>query len=204
MQQLWSRILAGEASKPGSFGKRTMNLVAELSKEEAQMFETLCRYIIPEGPAIFDFESDVYAKNNVNFELVTELQSAGLIDMIHVGEFTRIKLPKLFSITYDNRLMLIPRTGGTLMIGQVRLTSAGVELAGICNAEPVEGFFDFLLRHWHQQGATELLPPSENEPNPKQRTIDDQGHEIVRPVDEAFLDALGPLPVVDDTKQPVS
>ena len=44
MQNLWSRILAGEANNPGSFSRRTVNLMADLDKQNAGLFSNLCRF----------------------------------------------------------------------------------------------------------------------------------------------------------------
>jgi hypothetical protein len=41
MQALWSRILAGEANNPGTFSKRTVNLLADLDKSDAEEFASL-------------------------------------------------------------------------------------------------------------------------------------------------------------------
>ena len=49
MQTLWSRILAGEANSPGSYSKRTVNFVSELSKEEAELFSSLCGFYMDFG-----------------------------------------------------------------------------------------------------------------------------------------------------------
>jgi len=44
MQHLWSRILAGEANAPGAFAKRTVNLLADLDKGDAELFMHLCGF----------------------------------------------------------------------------------------------------------------------------------------------------------------
>lgn len=44
MQGLWSRVLAGEANAPGAFAKRTVNLLADLDKEDAVLFKKLCGF----------------------------------------------------------------------------------------------------------------------------------------------------------------
>lgn len=44
MQSLWSRVLAGEANAPGAFAKRTVNLLADLDKEDALLFMRLCGF----------------------------------------------------------------------------------------------------------------------------------------------------------------
>jgi len=40
MQQLWARILAGEVGQPGSFSPRTLSIVRNLTKPEAQMLSS--------------------------------------------------------------------------------------------------------------------------------------------------------------------
>ncbi len=46
MQCLWSRLLAGEANKPGSYSKRTIELISNLDKSDAHLFTKLCTYAI--------------------------------------------------------------------------------------------------------------------------------------------------------------
>ena len=44
MQSVWSRILAGEVSQPGSFSLRTLHAVKMLRKEDAQLFTDYCQF----------------------------------------------------------------------------------------------------------------------------------------------------------------
>jgi hypothetical protein len=44
MQELWSRVLAGEANGPGTFSKRTVNLLSDLDKRDAELFTRLCGF----------------------------------------------------------------------------------------------------------------------------------------------------------------
>ena len=41
MQILWSQVLAGEANVPGTYSKRTVNLLSELDKSDAALFTKL-------------------------------------------------------------------------------------------------------------------------------------------------------------------
>ncbi len=41
MQDLWSRVLAGEANSPGTYSKRTVNFLSDLDKIEADLFTKL-------------------------------------------------------------------------------------------------------------------------------------------------------------------
>lgn len=49
MQELWGKLLAGEVSRPGSFGLRTIEVVRNLSMEEAVAFGNLARVVFHEG-----------------------------------------------------------------------------------------------------------------------------------------------------------
>ena len=44
MQELWARLLAGEASGPGTFSKHTVNLLADLDPIDARMFSQVCDF----------------------------------------------------------------------------------------------------------------------------------------------------------------
>ena len=51
MQDLWSRVLAGEANAPGTYSKRTVNFLSDLDKADAELFAKLCGF----GWVIGDF-----------------------------------------------------------------------------------------------------------------------------------------------------
>lgn len=43
LKLLWARILAGEIKQPGSFSRRTLNILYNLSKSEALIFNKICQ-----------------------------------------------------------------------------------------------------------------------------------------------------------------
>ena len=43
MQSLWARVLAGEANIPSTYSKRTVNLLSDLDKSEAELFHQTLR-----------------------------------------------------------------------------------------------------------------------------------------------------------------
>lgn len=45
MQNIWSKILAGEFIKPGSFSMRTLNVLKTITKKEAELFEKYCSFV---------------------------------------------------------------------------------------------------------------------------------------------------------------
>ena len=103
MQSLWSKVLSGEANKPGSYSKRTVNFISYLDKSEAMLFSKLCGYGCQIGqfiPIIYDVQHEIYNKNGIDFITLSNLESIGLIKFDDVAGFQLLKLPKTFSILY--------------------------------------------------------------------------------------------------------
>ena len=82
MQGLWARILAGEANTPGTYSKRTVNLLEDLDKIDAQFFMNLCKFVwkLTEFyPVILNRDLEIYKNHGISFECLTHLESIGLI-----------------------------------------------------------------------------------------------------------------------------
>ena len=164
MQELWSRVLAGEANTPGTYSKRTVNFLSDLDKTDAESFAKLCGFGWMIGgvvPLVFDFRAEIYNKYGINFNSLSHLESIGLIQFNGVGGVVRRNLPKKFAVLYyGNPLTLeMPNDAGNqLEIGKVLLTKIGQELVPICGSRPVEGFRDYVMDQWKQ-----YLPKSESE-----------------------------------------
>jgi hypothetical protein len=65
MQSLWSALLAGETNQPGSFSRRTIQLVSTLDKADAILFTKLCAFAVNFGevfPIVFDCNALIYKK----------------------------------------------------------------------------------------------------------------------------------------------
>ena len=168
MQALWSRVLAGEANAPGTYSKRTVNLLSDLDKTDADLFSKLCGFGWMIGnvvPLVFDAHEDIYNRYGVNFNNLSHLESIGFIQFNNIGNFNRLSLPKTFSVSYYSRLLVLemPKDADNrLEIGRVRLTKIGQELAPICESKPVDGFFDYIKDKWKKYipkaGAAIRLP----------------------------------------------
>ena len=164
MQDLWSRVLAGEANVPGTYSKRTVNSLSDLDKAEADLFTKLCGFvwIIPYlAPLVFDEKAEIYNNHGINFENLLHLDSIGLIQFNEVGNLVIFNLPKRFAAEYYGRVLTLemPKDADNeLGIGKVTLTRIGKELKPICGSKPVEGFWEYVKDQWK-----EYLPKSETE-----------------------------------------
>ena len=161
MQLLWSRILAGEANSPDSYSKRTVNFVSELSKEEAELFSSLCGFYVDFGSVkdvlVFDVEDHIYASHRISFDAVNRLSEIGLIEYSHVTGFVikRLKPNRRYRALYFGKgiYVEIGATQREFDVGQIRLTMIGKELQRICGAKPVDGFLEYVVEKWSKYSA---------------------------------------------------
>ena len=162
MQSLWSQVLAGEANVPGTYSKRTVNLLSELDKSDAELLTQLCGFCWVIGdfvPLVFDFQAEIYNRHGINFNTVSHLESIGLVQGGFTG-FSKLNLPKRFIVHYYGKPLFLemPKDADNkLKIGQTRLTKIGQELAPICGSKPVDGFYKYVREQWKQ-----YLPKGEN------------------------------------------
>ena len=158
MQSVWSSILAGEANSPGSFSKRTIELIASLDKRDAELFSKLCSYVWVIGkplPLIYDAQHAIYGGSDINFESVSHLDSLGLIAFNSIGGYQRLGLPKRFAVFYYGQTILVEmpqENENSMQIGNVLFTRAGQELARIVVANPLPDFKEYVLKKWQELG----------------------------------------------------
>jgi hypothetical protein len=158
MQQLWSKILAGEANSPGKISKRTINLLSSLDKTDANTFKKVCGFGWMLGevvPFIDDIDNDIFVKNGVTFLELKHLDDIGLIRFDYLAGFIRKDLPQKFSILYYGQVVNLEFTSGMpaqISLGKVLLSKSGQELAPICGSRPVQGFKQYVMERWRQKG----------------------------------------------------
>ena len=164
MQEIWAKILAGEANRPGSYSKRTINALNSFSKGDAYSFTRLCGYVVQTiggfRPLIFDIKDDIYRYNNISFETLSHLNTIGLIKFYNIGEF---QIPgfgfEKISISY-NKIpieMTWPRCFQKgFPVGSVSFTSVGTELVSICDSQPVDGFIDYIKQTLRKKSSNTI------------------------------------------------
>jgi hypothetical protein len=155
MQNLWSRVLSGEANVPGTYSKRTVNFLSDLDKADAKPFSDLCGFGWTIGgdvvPLIFDVKEDIYNNKEITFDTLIHLKSIGLIQFDSLAGFNLCRLDKKIVVSYYGQVLelaLEKEADNQLQIGKVMLTKIGQELAPICGSKPVDGFMDYVKDKW--------------------------------------------------------
>ena len=163
MQELWSRVLAGEANTPGTYSKRTVNLLSDLDKKDAQLFEKLLGFawMSPNvSPLVFDPQAAIYNQHGIDFDSLTHLGSIGLLRFDPVAGFAKKALGGKCAVFYYGRPVILEfkeEADTRLRTGTVLLSQAGKELVQVCASKPVDGFLDYVMEQWKEY-KPQLLP----------------------------------------------
>lgn len=164
MQSLWSRLLSGEATKPGSFSKRTVDFIASMDKKDALLFTDFCQYcwfINDILPMIYEFNDEVFNKNGINFSALKHLDSIGLISFESLSAYKRVGFGKYARVFYFGQPIIIEFNkdhDNEIELGKVLLTQAGQELAPICGAQRNNEFYEYVIAKWYKQGLILSTP----------------------------------------------
>ncbi len=152
MQNLWAKILAGEANQPGSFSRKTINILEDISSKDALIFEQLCRCIWAFDQnvlkiVVFEPQLSILEPYGINFENLINLENLGLV----VFNSSFFNLQSTFSDQatgtygkYKYSFSDIHNNPLKLEIGNYLLTKAGEEVASIIKAEPIPNYAEYV------------------------------------------------------------
>jgi uncharacterized repeat protein (TIGR03899 family) len=90
MQTMWGKLLAGETASPGRFNARALEVLKNLSKEEAELFAHACTFVtganeyiikVPTATKQFisSYDDKALAELGLKFEQILQLVDAGLM-----------------------------------------------------------------------------------------------------------------------------
>ena len=164
MQNLWAKVLAGEANSPGKYSRRTVNLLGSLDKSDAALFTKLCDFGWLIGdviPIIYKTEAEIYTRHGITFNALKHLDEIGLLSFASVAGYLRTHLPKRIQVFYYGTPINIEfkkENDNDLDTGKVLLSNTGQELALICGSAPIPNFLDYVLEQWSKKGLILFSP----------------------------------------------
>lgn len=142
MQDLWGIILAGEVKRPKSYSLRTLDVLRNISHDEAQLFEKVANYFMFDKSFFIYYDSSFREDNNIDltYEDIAKLVEIGLIQAgssvyahlhnQHGGTITN-------AITYGNYVILIkqPSKYKEIAFPIYPLTRVGEELCKLLSVK---------------------------------------------------------------------
>jgi len=164
MQQLWARVLAGEANSPGHYSLRTITALSTLSKDEGELFQNVCSHFWLINNAwqvlVYDHEDRVYQSRGITFPSLTHLDDIGLISYDSLAGFQLTKLPKRIPAIFCKDKLVIEfksDENNSLDLGHVMMTRVGKELAQLFTLGHKPEFKDYVIERWRRMGHKVLL-----------------------------------------------
>lgn len=160
MQSLWANILAGEATEPGTYSKRTIDLVASMDKKDALLFTDLCQFtwIIGEPTIIiFDHDNDIYKSKGINFSTLKHFDAIGLISFEPLSGYMRQGFGKYALMLYFGLPTLLEfenDSNNKIETGKALFTQAGMQLVKVCGAQRNQGFYEYSIEQFSKKNMT--------------------------------------------------
>lgn len=141
MQLLWGQILAGEIKQPKSYSLRTLEILRNMSKDEAELFQKVAQFSLSQGDMFLLSEDDVLGKFGISYSNIAKLIEIGLLQP---GDFVQrqYQSDKIHdiknSIIYGDILINIRQKANSQNICiPIRLfTTPGKELSKLVNFVP--------------------------------------------------------------------
>ena len=150
-QAAWALLLAGEFDNPGSYSRKTVNILSDMSKDDADAFSTLCRFVVSGYPMVLRFDDEVYVREGLTESVCSKLESLSLLSTSTLG-FTGIEVPagKNLGLLYFGNVFTVLNPASKEVwqpyFGHVGFTPWGKELSALVNASPVDGFPEYVAK----------------------------------------------------------
>ena len=136
MQNLWAKILAGEISHPSTYSLRTIDVLKNLNKTDASLFEKACMHSVFSDGKYFLPRYDKYLDEiGISYSEIMLLSELGL--MYNDGTIVLKFKPQIgTNILLSNRNLLMTYTSSSeinrmININQYPFTQVGYEIASL-------------------------------------------------------------------------
>ena len=101
LQQLWGRVLASEIARPKACSLRTLDMIRNMSPEEAKFFSFLCQYVMQSGNTYYIDSAGFFCEEDGHQKCRDYIQSKGLSYEEHI-----VPLLEAGALTQDHDLAL--------------------------------------------------------------------------------------------------
>jgi len=139
LQDIWARILAEEIKKPKSFAMRTLEILKNISLEEAQLFENLAFCLLKSQNRIFiPNVLTILKEDDVHFGDIYALSCAGLINLTLIELLLNVSQQK--ASIHNHKIIGVieqkeSKPDDIIRIGIYCLTESGKDIANVLNVD---------------------------------------------------------------------
>jgi hypothetical protein len=155
MQFIWSRILSGEMKKPGSFSLKTLDVVRNLSKNDAELIQKAMTITLITGNIKFlCANEELTTKYGINYGHILQLIDCDLLNSA-ASSINCDKETKILDLNNGVLQAKIKTTDGNFRIPSHIFSGVGQEISNIVAYEPNNEFFVEFAKWCKQHGRVE-------------------------------------------------
>jgi hypothetical protein len=161
MQKIWSRILAGEITQPRTYSLRTLELLKNLDKNEAEIFMKFGRLAISSEDYSFlinpNHDKLLEEKYNLTFRERLLLEELGLINALDLalkikGAIDELK-GEIFKIGKTSIEVNLEQNIPEMDISVLVFTKIGCELLGLIDTTPDLDYIQLFASKFRRKGV---------------------------------------------------
>lgn len=151
MRELWARTLSGEVKKPGTYSLRTLDVLRNITKKEAELIVKASPYLL------FDFGLLCIESFALNLSDKISLNDMGIVcgeDLVRkcpVGEN-----PGIILLNRDSLLRIYAPKSIIIEVKSIKLTTAGREIMNMIQVQNNQKFISLLAAKIKSQGASKV------------------------------------------------
>lgn len=154
LRELWSRILAGEVKQPNSFSLRTMDLLRNITKEEAELFIKAAKFNLANNFVITEkFALDLHEN--------LLLMEAGFINSEDLIKKWVVEPHDKLEVIIDEKCLLVLHNNTDKQIccrtSVKKLTKAGIEILPLVEKSDRSGFYKDLANLLKSKGVSRVF-----------------------------------------------
>lgn len=153
MQDLWGRILAGEVKRPKSYSLRTLDVLKNITREEAELFEKAAQYVLYDGSYyLYHFSEGKEEYCPLEYADIAHLIEIGLVQSgtdITQNYYHRDSDVPQHTLFYAEQYVAffeIPSKLTQISFPIFQLTKVGSELYKLISIKPNMDFFEQMLQ----------------------------------------------------------
>jgi hypothetical protein len=157
MQILWGKILAGEIKKPGSYSLRTLDVLKNITQQEAELFVRVCKIAFYCSGIVFipKLEGEIYLKEKfgLSFADFLFLQEIGLLapgeNLGFTVETAEENTQAIFLTGTSCVVVYRPKGTPRQNIDAIFFTEIGKQLYQVIEQSPADaGYIERFARLW--------------------------------------------------------
>lgn len=142
MQMIWGKILAGEIKSPNSFSFRTMDVLRNLSQDEAKMFADISKYAVMIGGKSHILHKNSMQQFGFNFKKTSQLIDSGLISSLDTVLNLNVINGGQWIWLYGDLILRLENLPVNYSMATFSLTEAGNNLMNLMHVVPSMQYLD--------------------------------------------------------------